>query len=289
MDDLSKKMHAGQGGFMFARILPKLRRNNSTQKGLELISTAKFQADVKHNTGRWDDEWLSYWVTEKEYSYKYFINRRNIDEKEAMEHRSRIAALSEEELFNYDPVGYSGFAIWAKGEWVLDSTIAELGCGPGMLGKVVGPFCKRYIGIDYSPLALHVAKLTSPKNCRYLHLSELDSLGSLGQSCDLCAGRYFFIHQNWTNACWVLQLFRHLLKKGGRVSADFFAKSETEAVYNNTWMVRSPEDELNEEHPSCMFSYTDDHIHRLADACGFSVQSIDFRPEFQRRFAILVK
>ena len=244
---------------------------------------------MEHNSRRWDDEWLSYWVTEKEYSYKYFINRRIIDEEQARKQRPRLQGLSEEEFFNLDPLGYNSFAIWTKGDWVPGATIAELGCGPGVLGKTVAPFCKQYIGIDYSRLALHVAKLTSPANCRYLHLSELQELESLSGTCDLCVGRYFFIHQNWRNACWVLQLYRHLLKKGGRVSADFFTQGGPDSVYNNSWLVRKPEDPLNEEHPSCMFSYTDEHIQRLARECGFTLERIDHRPAYQRRFAFLVK
>ncbi len=275
---------------MFSRICNVISKSDSRKEdGLAWLFTPEFRADVEHNSRRWDDEWLSYWVTEKEYSYKYFINRRNIDEEEVQAHKPRLKGLSEEELFNFDLAGYNGFAIWAQGDWVPGAAIAELGCGPGILGKVIAPFCKQYIGIDYSPLALHVAKLTSPANCRYLHLSDLHELESLGDACDLCVGRYFFIHQNWRNACWVLRLYRHLLKKGGRISADFFSQGGADCVYNNTWMIRNPEDSLNEEHPSCMFSYTDDHIHRLARECQLTVERIDYRPALQRRFAIFVK
>jgi SAM-dependent methyltransferase len=275
---------------MFERVLDAVSQDVfGRRNSLALLSTPKFKADVEMNSRRWDDEWLSYLVTEKEYSYKYFINRRNVDEEEVQKQRPRLQGLSEEEFFNFNSLSYNCFAIWVEGDWVPGAAIAEIGCGPGVLGKAIGPFCKTYIGIDYSQLALHVAKLTSPANCHYLHISEMKELKSLAGSCDLCVGRYFFIHQNLQNARWVLQLYHHLLKKGGRVSADFFAQGGPDSVYNNTWMVRNPEDPLSGEHPSCMFSYTDEHIHRLAKECGFTVERIDPRPAYQRRFAILVK
>jgi SAM-dependent methyltransferase len=274
---------------MFSKIHDAIMSAGLCRNGLSLLSTRQFRADVERNTRRWDDEWLSYWVTEKDYAYKYFINRRNLDAEEARKQLPRFRGLSEEQFFDFDPTGFNVFAIWIKGDLVPGATIAELGCGPGMLGKAVGPFCKQYIGIDYSRLALQVAKLTSPANCRYLHLSEMRSLRKLAGVCDLCVGRYFFIHQNWQNACWVLQLYRHLLKKGGRVSADFFAQAGPNSDYNNSWLIRNPEDPLDEQQPSCMFSYTDDHIHRLARDCGFTVEKIDHLPSLQRRFAILVK
>jgi SAM-dependent methyltransferase len=275
---------------MFSRLRIRLtRRRPSPESSLPSLFTPEFRADVEHNSRRWDDEWLSYWVTEKQYSYKYFINRRTIDEQEVEKHRLPLKKLTEEECFNFDPLGYNSLAIWAKGKWIPDATIAELGCGPGILGKAVGPFCRQYIGIDYSQLALHVARLTSPLNCRYLHLSDVAELDALAATCDLCVGRYFFIHQNWKNACWVLRLYRHLLKDGGRVSADFFAPGGPDTAYDNAWMIRNPEDPLNEEQPSCMFAYTDDHIRRLAAECGFKVKAIDYRPAYQRRFAILMK
>ena len=259
------------------------------QNGWAMFRTPEFQADVKHNSQRWDDEWLSYWVTEKAYAYKYFIDRRNVDRQLVQKHLPRLNSLSEEEFYWYEPTDFDGFTIYVRGAWVPGATIAELGCGPGMLGKVIAPFCAHYIGIDYSKLALHVAQLTSPANCRYLHLSELKELKKLAGSCDLCVGRYFFIHQNWKNARWVLMLYRHLLRRGGRVSADFFAQGEQDSVYRNSWLIRNPEDPLNEEYPSCMFNYTDEHIHRLAQECGLQVERLDYRPAIQRRFAIFVK
>jgi hypothetical protein len=112
--------------------------------------TPEFRADVEHHSKRWDDEWLSYWITEKAYSYKYFINRRNVDPREAQKHLPQLKSLSEVQFYASSPMDYNDFAIWVKGEWVADATIAELGCGPGMLGKTIAPFCRRYLGIDYS-------------------------------------------------------------------------------------------------------------------------------------------
>jgi SAM-dependent methyltransferase len=250
----------------------------------------EFQADVERNTRRWDDEWLSYWITEKAYAHKFFENWRNRDFTAAVEeHLPRLSGLTEEEFFSYDPFDYFQFGIWTKGSWTSGATVVELGCGPGVLGRLLSPFCGRYIGIDYSQLALQVARLTSPGKCDYLHLSELGKLRALGDSCDLCVGRYFFIHQNWTNACWILALFRNLLRKGGRVSADFFASGNKEGSHANVWMTFPPESPLQPDYPSCMFEYSDEHIRRLAAESGFSVEKIDYNFKLQRRFAVFVK
>ena len=39
---------------------------------------------------------------------------------------------------------------------------------------------------------------------------------------DLMVGRFFFIHQNYASATWVLRLASILLGKGGSVAADFW-------------------------------------------------------------------
>jgi SAM-dependent methyltransferase len=274
---------------MLARVKKAVKWAIQPRGALAALRTREFRADLAHHTRRWDDEWLSYMVTEKAYAYVYFINRRAIDRAECDKHAPQLPGLSCEEFYEFNPLDYNAFAVWGEGKWVPGATIVELGCGPGMLGKAIAPFCKQYIGIDYSKLALHIARLTSPDNCRYLHLSQIRELRALRSSCDLCVGRYFFIHQNWKNATWVLALYRHLLRPGGRVSADFFAKSNEETDGNATWLVHTPEEPLVEGHPSCLFEYSDDHIHRLAKECGFAVDRIDYRPKYQRRFAILVK
>jgi SAM-dependent methyltransferase len=275
---------------MLSRLRSLANKCRMTRRnGWASFRTPEFLADIAHNSRRWDDEWLSYWVTEKDYAHKYFINRRSVDRQAAEEHLPHLKSLSEEQFYASSPMGQGDFAIWVKGEWVPDATIVELGCGPGLLGKAIAPFCRQYIGIDYSRLALHVAQLTSPANCRYLHLSELKELKKLAGKCDLCVGRYFFIHQNWKNATWVLKLYRLLLRPGGSISADFFARGEQGTEIDNSWMIRNPAESLDEEYPSCMFQYTDEHIHRLAKECNLTVERIDFLPALQRRFSVFAK
>jgi hypothetical protein len=258
-------------------------------EALDFMGAARFRRDVERQTRRWDNEWLSYWVSERDYAYKYFVAMRSIEDEQRKAHLEKIYSLSAHDFFHYKPTDLYAFAVWAEGEWIAGARICELGCGPGLLGKVIAPYCKEYIGLDYSRLALHVAGLVSPASCRYLHLSEITQLRSLEASCDLCAGRYFFIHQNWESASWILRLFRHLLRRGGRISADFFARGDSDSVYGDSWLIRDPEEELSEDHPSCVFDYSEDHAARLAAQHDLALESVEYRPELQRRFAIFRK
>lgn len=254
--------------------------------GLTFISTPEFQADVERNTRRWDDEWVAYWGRHKAYAYKYFLNLRDVDRSELRWPAEEVRRMSQREFYDFSAVKYYPFAIWVKGEAVPGSVIVELGCGPGLLGKIVGHFCERYIGLDYSKLALYLARVVSPRQCSYLHLSEVDQIAKLKSSVDLCVGRFFFIHQNFQNATWVLRLFRFLLKDGGIVSADFYATADN---VKRPTVVLKARDDLHKEHPSCVFEYRCDDIEQLAEQCGYAVKSIDYEPTMQRRFVCFKK
>ena len=253
---------------------------------IEFLRTPEFLADIEHNTQRWDKEWIGYWSRHESYAFKYFLDLSSKTPQDFHFPREGMSRMSAEELYNFKPFKYYPLAIWVEGALVPDSTIVELGCGPGQLGKVIAHFCNQYIGIDYSKLALYVAKLVSPSQCRYLHLSQYDEIEALGSSVDICVGRFFFGHQNLRNSLWILTLFNYLLRPGGIVSADFYASSPTK---KKPMVVLSPEDELSPEYPSAVVEYTEDHIRDLAARCGFTIDKMFYRPEKNARFAIFVK
>src|SRR5262249_23923963 len=124
--------------------------------------------------------------------------------------------------------------------------------------------------------------------CEYLHLSQVDEIAAHAGNVDLCLGRYFFIHQNWSNANWILQLFHDLLGRGGAVAADFYSWQDG-ALGKKPNVIHRPGDPLDPAYPSCVFEYPRQDIHALAAECGFKVERIDPSPQHQRLFATLTK
>lgn len=253
---------------------------------LAFMSTPEFLSDVESNTRRWDDEWVAYWGRHKNYAFKYFVNLRSASRQDFDWEEQRVLKMTEREFYMFSAFKQYQLAIWVEGAKIPGSTIVELGCGPGLLGKVISHFCAGYIGLDYSQLALYLARLVSPKNCQYIHLSECERIAALESTVDICAGRFFFIHQNFTNTLWILRMFRYLLRDGGIVSADFYASAPD---VKKPTVVLKPEDDLHDEHPSCVFEYSEGHIHEAARRCGFAVAAIDYEPQMQRRFVTFEK
>jgi SAM-dependent methyltransferase len=149
-----------------------------TASGIEYILSPEFQQDVAKQIKRWDKEWVRYLHMLERF---YFYNM-NSDNYALSVRKDDIAAMTEEEIFSTPLMKdqeLSCLAIWVPGNLLVDKTVAELGCGPGLLGKLVSRVSQRYVGIDYSKFALYLAKLVSPKNCDYYCLDEADNLKSL--------------------------------------------------------------------------------------------------------------
>jgi hypothetical protein len=97
---------------------------------------------------------------------------------------------------------------------------------------------------------------------------------------DTMVGRFFFIHQNFNNAMWVLKLLNLLLKQGGIVNADFY-KANPKIPQGIVFPAKSP---LSEKYPSCAFEYTESEVQELANNLGFKIIKTDFDQEMQRFF-----
>ena len=234
-------------------------------------------------TTKWDQEWLNYFLTED--PRPFFFGHRVLKPSSDMHHLMPIelyhASLFEVEGFGALPP----LCIWASGDALVAKHILELGCGPGLLGKQLGQIAASYLGIDYSRFALQIARLTSPDNCTYLHLSELDVMMRHAGTVDTMVGRFFFIHQNYQNLLWILQLAAMLLKPDGRICADFYL-ANPEMPQGIVYPAHA---ELDARFPSCAFTYTIPELEQAAAERGFAVESIMDQIDLQRRFAVFVK
>jgi len=228
-------------------------------------------------TKRWDQEWIAYFNTEdpKPFLLDY---RRLKPNSRVMKY---LADLSDKDILTTSLVSeLPPLAIWCNGSDLVQKKVLEIGCGPGFLGKQLGLICKNYLGIDYSQLALSIARLVSPENCDYIHISDNQSIMEHAKTIDTMVGRFFFIHQNFDNAMWVLKLANLLLKKDGIVNADFY-KANPKIPQGIVFPAKNP---LSQKYPSCAFEYTESEVQELADHLGFQIIKTDLDQKMQRFF-----
>jgi SAM-dependent methyltransferase len=219
-------------------------------------------------TERWDREWINYFNTEDPRAYLLDYGRM----KPLAGAIGRLGVVDADSML--DTVLFEGptgaiapLCIWASGADLVGKSVLEIGCGPGFLGKQLGLVAERYLGIDYSLLAVSIARLVSPPRCTYLHMSAFDRIRAHAGRFDTMVGRFFFIHQNFDNAIWLLRLANLLLRAGGVVCADFYQRDP--AVPQGVVLpARTP---LAKEHPSCGFEYTEADVVELAARTGFQV------------------
>src|SRR5581483_3182119 len=133
---------------------------------------------------------------------------------------------------------------------------------------------------DYSQLALSLARLLSPPGCTYLHLSQTEEIRKQRGRFDAMVGRFFFIHQNFDNATWLLHLARLLLRPGGHVHADFY-RGDPDVPQGIIFPAKSP---LSSVHASCAFEYTEEDAQALAKLTGFKVVKVQRHLPMQRLF-----
>jgi SAM-dependent methyltransferase len=227
-------------------------------------------------TNRWDKEWISYFNTEN--PRPFLLDLSNL--KPSVDILT-IQKSSEQEILNLNLVQeLPALNIWVRGSDLVNKQVLEIGCGPGLVGKQLGSFVKHYLGIDYSELALSIAQLVSPQNCDYVHLSESNRLLEYAESRDTMISRFFFIHQNFDNALWILKLAKFLLKPNGIVSADFY-QANPEIPQG---LVFPAKHSLSRDYPSCGFEFTEVEIQELATESGFKIANMTKDTLMQRLF-----
>lgn len=247
--------------------------------GLQHVIGHDFQQFIRRNTEKWDKEWMRYLNSAKDYSF-YFYNM-DTPNYALLHGKKTIAGFSADEMYHTKLTALIPPHVYVPGDTVVDRKVLEIGCGPGLLGRMATRFVRSYVGIDTSKFALSIAKLTSQKSARYVHLSETEELESLRGWADTCVSRHFFIHQNYESSRWLLALMRDLTASGGLISADFFSN---EASLDGGRRRRATE-ATNEEHPSTLYDFQDADIQRIALETGLDCEQIIYKPDLETRFA----
>ncbi len=176
-------------------------------------------------------------------------------------------------------------SLYCDADRIEGKRLMEVGCGCGNLGKYLGRYCESYLGTDYSTLALMVARLVSPGNCHYVHLSDHAALAAHFGTIDTIVGRYFWIHQNMALAGRVLRFMAPFLARDGRIYADFFWPNPEK----NQGVVLSPNDELSESYASATFAYSREDVEMLIENMPIRVVREFVHADTQRRYVVLEK
>lgn len=232
---------------------------------------------------RWDREWMHYFATEARSTYliPHWKMRPNDDLR-------GLPASTVFDTVGFDENGKScgvPLRIWAAGDDLVGKRVLEIGCGCGWLGKRIGLLGGNYLGLDYSELALAIARGVSPSNCSYAQIGDEEAIAPHAGSYDIMVGREFFIHQNFENAIWVLHLGARMLRPGATISADFYRRNP-EVEQGVVHPAKSP---LDPTYASCAFEFSDDDIAELAGAVGLTVVESDRHLGHQRQFVTFRK
>jgi glycosyltransferase involved in cell wall biosynthesis/SAM-dependent methyltransferase len=239
----------------------------------------------KKLTKRWDREWLEYFIESN--PKVYFTTYKELELVCDIKGKDGID-LYNAHLFRDKRLksGLGEFNIWLNGDDFTGADLLEIGCGPGFAAKQLGLLAGSYLGLDHSELALSIARLTAPPNCRFLHSSDFEGMKPWVESRDFMVSRHFFIHQNYASAASVLTIAQMLLKPGGVVSADFFMVNPARDPQPVTHPALA---KLDQNLPSCAFLFTPGEIEQLANENGFKLEIMIEAPHFERRFIRLKK
>lgn len=221
-------------------------------------------ADVR----RWDREWIRYLRKESD---SHWLDFSTPDAK-ALARAEAMGKLDRDALLRARGVASSTVDLWFDGRDLKGKRVVEIGCGTSRLGRDVGLLAQEYIGVDYSELALYIAGLVCPPNCRFVSLRDKASLMALKGSCDVVISRHFFIHQNIDNARWVLRLMSFMLKPGGLATPDFYHPDDKHADRVARGKVVPAETDLK-EFASTMFLFEDSQIEELVVEAGFHIEA----------------
>lgn len=229
---------------------------------------------------RWDQEWCRY-ICKYEPS-RYFTNLSDPGHK-SHQRAKEIPHLNREQMYDYKgPM--SQLRLWIDGADLAKKTVLEFGCGPSQLGRDLATVVDKYIGLDYSELALHIADVCTPENCFFISLRDKKSISFLRSIVDTIVCRHFFIHQNYENARWLLNLAKFLLKEGGIIVPDFYWPASEEKhrdLISRDAVMRA--DAQLQNFPSTMFHFSEEQIQELARQHGFRIEAVKICEKFGRR------
>jgi SAM-dependent methyltransferase len=222
---------------------------------------------------RWNREWLDYLGREWESQLRH--HSEYPDRPPLPEEALALRRLS---------FGRGGpLDMYCHREWLLGRRVMELGCGCGNAGKLIASYVDRYLGVDYSPLALQIARLVSPSNCAYVQVADHQALRPFRGAIDTVVSRHFWIHQNLTLARHNLEYLEPFLRPGGRLYADFYWPDPE----RQQGVVFTPDHALSKAYPSATFRYTEADVARWLAGRPFRLLGQEVTLEAQRRYVVL--
>jgi 2-polyprenyl-3-methyl-5-hydroxy-6-metoxy-1,4-benzoquinol methylase len=227
---------------------------------------------------RWDREWLEYFIESN--PKVYFISSKDLTVVCDVRGKSPLEVHNTTLVTSARLGSMGALRVWMDGDSLIGKNLLEIGCGAGFSGKQLGLLAASYIGIDYSRFALSIARLTSPENCLYYHMSDLDNIAEHAGTVDVMVSRDFFIHQNYANIVPILRLGALMLKAEGVISADFWLTRP----YGYQPVTHPATSDLDPLYPSCSFLFSMEDIERAAEESGLAIQDVTDIPDLRRRF-----
>ena len=133
--------------------------------------------------------------------------------------------------------------------------------------------------------ALQLAKLVSPENCNYFHLTDHAEQKNYYGKVKSIVSRHFWIHQNFELAKLNLEFLAPFLVPKGQIYADFFLPSSNDR--KNPFF--PPEQKLMLKYPSALFSFTLSDIEKLLEKSPFSYIRHEDVPSRNIRYVVIEK
>jgi SAM-dependent methyltransferase len=232
---------------------------------------------------RWDREWLIYLNTED--PAPHLVKARNLDYFGSLKGLSRSEVFTSSVAKTKDGKVQPHLRVWAEGNWIVDQSVLEFGCGTGLVGKNIGPYVHKFLGVDVSDLAVAIATAGRHSNSVFVHVNDIASMPEHQEAYDLWVGREFFIHQNYNMAVETLRRGLPLLKSGARISADFYEPDRT----RKQGVIHPARKQLDLQYASCGYYYTESEIAELAQDVGLSVEDRTVSKQEQRQFVVFRK
>lgn len=238
---------------------------------------------LKEMGTRWDKEWISYFRRAPDYFQDYSFPNNEIQKRiKAVETAiENDLNLKNQGIVHKDNPIWTIWGIAAYPSEIRNKQIADLGCGPGGIGRTLGYVAKHYLGLDYSPLALRVGELVSPDTCTYLVRHKVEEIEKYFSTRDIVFSRSVFIHQNFDQAVELATLGGNLLKSGGVLVADFFLPNKDMYDPEQRGISRFAKQDLDTDRPTVGFYFTHEELHEVAKACSLKLESITANSEKQ--------
>lgn len=221
---------------------------------------------------RWNAEWLDYLSREW---------RQQLTPYTALPDKPPLPEDPLKMIYLSLGLGWN-LAVYCDRDALEGQRVMELGCGCGNLGKQLGRYVRSYLGVDYSTMALQIARLVSPSNCIYVHVSDREGLEHHRGQIDTVVGRYFWIHQNFELARRNLDFLETFLRPGGRLYADFFWPDPKA----DHFVVLPPDSPLSKTYPSAMFQYTPEDVRQLIAGRPFRILRETICRPMERRYVV---